>query len=96
MLDAGRLQAVLADEPPAVREALDFVLAEGGWVKLHRLTRRFGDQTGDGFYWEDGRPPPPSGGCGRSASCTWAGPQVDGRNHKVAVVPVELRPLLSP
>lgn len=95
MLDADRLQAVLADEPPAVREALSFVLAEGGWVKLYRLTRRFGDQTGDGFYWED-KPPASTIGRLRALGILHVGrAQVDGRNHKVAVVPVELRPLLQ-
>ncbi len=96
MMDPGRLKAVLAEEPPEVRKALDFLLAEGGWVKLHRLTRRFGDQTGDGFYW-DGRPPTSPLGRLRALCLVHVGrAQIEGRNYKVAVVPVELRPLLTP
>lgn len=95
MLDRDRLRSVLAAEPPAVREALDFILNEGGWVKLQRLTHRFGDQTGDGYFWED-KPPSSTIGRLRALGIVHVGrAQIDGRSHKVAVVPVELRPLLT-
>lgn len=95
LLDSGRVRAALAEEPPAVREALDFVLAEGGWVKLHRLTHRFGDQTGDGFHWDE-QPPASTIGRLRMLGILHVGrAPINGRNHKVAVVPVELRELLG-
>jgi len=95
MLNRDRLRAVLADEPPAVREALAFVLAEGGWVKLQRLTHRFGDQAGDGFYWDEHPPTSPLGRL-RALGLVHVGRAlVGGRRHKVAVVPAELRPLLQ-
>lgn len=96
LLDPDRLQAVLAAEAPLVREALAFVLKEGGWVKLRRLTRRFGDQAGDGFHWDEHPPASPLGRLRMLGIVHVGRAQIDGRNCKVAVVPVELRPLLTP
>ena len=90
-----RLRAVLAAEGPQVRSALRYLLESGGWAKLQMITRRFGALDGDGFWWDEQPPTFPLGRL-RVLGLVFVGRErVDGRAYKLAVVPPELRPLLS-
>ncbi|MGE5508871.1 MAG: tetratricopeptide repeat protein [Chitinophagales bacterium] len=89
------LRQVLASQSPGVRSALRFLLEKGGWCKLSVLTRRFGPLDGDGYWWNE-KPPASTVGQLRVLALVFVGrTQIEGKAHKVAVVPVELRPLLG-
>ncbi|BDG60396.1 tetratricopeptide repeat protein [Caldinitratiruptor microaerophilus] len=91
-----RLQALVEGIEPQAREALQFLLDAGGWAKVQVLTRRFGPMDGDGFWWDE-RPPVSVLGRLRARGLVYVGRArlPDGRRHRVAVVPVELRDLLA-
>lgn len=91
-----RLQALVEGIEPQARQALQFLLDAGGWAKVQVLTRRFGPMDGDGFWWDD-RPPVSVLGRLRARGLVYVGRArlPDGRRHRVAVVPVELRDLLA-
>ncbi|HHW13420.1 MAG TPA: tetratricopeptide repeat protein [Firmicutes bacterium] len=95
LTDPERLRRALAAEPPEVREALRLLLQRGGWCKLSVLTRRFGRLDGDGYWWGE-RPPTSTVGRLRLLGLVFVGrTSIEGQRHKVAVVPVELRPWLA-
>jgi len=94
--DPHNLRALLDSLPQASQDALAFVVAEGGWVKYGRLSQRFGDESGDGWWWSEGQAPTSTVGRLRGAGLLFVGKAGLGeRNYKAAVVPKELRPLLA-
>ena len=93
--EPGRAATGLAAEGPQVQAALRFLLAEGGWCKLSLLTRHYGSQDGDGFFWDEQPPRSPLGRL-RALGLVYVGrTMIDGRTYKVAVVPADLRELLA-
>lgn len=89
-----RVKAALEQEAAPVREAIRLVISRGGWCKLQLLTRRYGEQTGDGFWWDE---EPPKSVIGRLQllGLVYVGrANIDGKRDKVAVVPLELRQVL--
>jgi len=93
--DPVRLQQALSQEAREVRSALAFLLAEGGWAKLQRLTHRYGTMEGDGFYWDE-HPPASTLGRLRLLGLLYVGrAKVGGRSFQVGVVPTDLRPVLA-
>jgi tetratricopeptide (TPR) repeat protein len=92
--EPGRLQTALASEESSVRDALRYVLEEGGWCKLQALTRRFGPPDEDGFFWDEKPPVTPIGRL-RLLGLLYVGRTlIGGKRHKIAVIPADLRPLL--
>lgn len=82
-------------EPADVRAALRYVQDAGGWCKLQALTRRFGTLDGDGFFWDES---PPSSTIGRLRlrGLLYVGRAViEGKRHKVAVIPADLRDIVA-
>lgn len=93
--DPLRLRRALDAEPPGVRAALRLLLQRGGWCKLATLTRRFGKMDGDGYWWVE-RLPASTVGRLRLLGIAFVGrTRIDDKTHKVAVVPLDLRPLLA-
>lgn len=95
MRDPERLREVLAQVSPEARDALRYVLDQGGWCKLSALTRRFGSQEGDGFWWDEQPPTSPIGQLRARCLLMVGRAALNGRRHRIAVVPAELRPLLA-
>lgn len=93
--DPAQLQAALAPERPEVRAALRLLLEQGGWSKLQVLSRRYGIQDGDGFWWDEQPPTSPVGRLRALGLVCVGRARVDGKLHKVAVVPVDLRGVLA-
>jgi len=90
LADADKLRGVVAGLPPQGRDALALVL-KNGWVKYGDLTRRFGSEERDSWWWAD-EPPTSVLGQVRLAGLLFVGTAgLAGRNYKVAVVPVDLR-----
>ena len=95
LLSPGKVQAALQKEAASVKEAIRFIMKRGGWCPLQVLAQRYGDQTGDGFWWDE---EPPKSVIGRLQliGLIYIGrANIDGKRHKVAVVPLELREVLS-
>ncbi len=87
-------QAVL-NLPVASRQALKLVVDAGGWVKYGQLSREFGDEEGDGWFWNE-EPPVSAIGQARAHGLLFVGrAPIKSRNYKVAVVPKELREPLA-
>jgi len=93
--DRKNLQRTVAALPQLCRDALQFVLDDGGWVKYGRLSRRFGDEAGDGWWWAQKEPPTSVIGQLRVQGLLFVGKAaIQSRNYRVAVIPKELRTLL--
>ena len=88
------LRKAVSALPAKGRGALALVLTNG-WVKYGDLTRRFGKEDGDGWWWAE-EPPTSVLGQVRLAGLLFVGTAgMGGRNYTVAVIPIELRPLLQ-
>ena len=87
-------QAVL-NLPPTSRQVLKRVVDAGGWVKYGQLSREYGDEEGDGWFWNE-EPPVSAIGRVRAYGLLFVGrAPIKSRNYKVAVVPKELREPLA-
>ena len=93
--DGENLKKTVTALSPRCRDALQFVLEEGGWVKYGQLSRRFGDEAGDGWWWAQKGPPASVIGQLRARGLLFVGKApIQSRNYRVAVIPKELRTLL--
>lgn len=89
------LQEVVARLPEEAHEALRLVLQRAGWIKYGQLTRRFGSDAGDGWFWNE-RPPTSTLGRLRLHGLLFVGrAALRGKRWKVGVIPVELREPLT-
>jgi len=92
-VEALRALAHLDDDGRA-RELLRFLLEHGGWARAGAITRKFGTDEGDGYYWEDSPPASPLGRL-RLACLVFVGRATrKGKRVRVAAVPADLRQVL--
>lgn len=105
---ARQLARVLVGDPPvALRVLAGFdhdgqgeallrmLLQRGGWARVGAITRRFGTDADDGYFWADKPPTTPLGRL-RLACLVFVGrARVEGRRARVAAVPVDLRTALA-
>lgn len=92
LTDLSKLRQVVKALPTASRQALNYVLEQGGWVKLGQLTRRFGKMDDVGWFWGEDEPPVSPLGQLRVRGLLFVGKAgIKGRNYRVAVIPKELR-----
>lgn len=88
------LQRIITGLSQDCREAIAYILAEDGWVKYGELSRRFGSETADGWWW-DKKPPRSIPGQLRLRGLLFVGKTpIGGRMYKTAVIPQELRNLI--
>lgn len=91
LLQHQSLSQVITNLSPLEQAALRDTLEAGGWVKYGTLSRRYGDEKPDSYFWTN-RPPVSTIGRLRLHGLLFVGYMViGGRRWKVAVVPVELR-----
>jgi len=77
------------------RALLRVLLQNGGWTAVAAVTRRFGREDGDGYFWTEKPPASPLGRL-RAACLVFVGRAlVHGRRSRAAVVPAELRTALK-
>lgn len=95
LADRSRLMRSVLKLDHDEKELLRFILGRGGWTKLSVLAREFGSMEGDGFWWEEQPPRSPLGRLWSKALVFVGRAKVDGRRHKVAVIPMELRENLA-
>lgn len=95
--DATVLARCVRDLPTHARAALRRIIDNGGWMRLHDLTRDFGGMEGDGWFWDED-PPRSSLGELRRRALLFIGKtgmtklgKPGKRAFKVAVVPADLR-----
>lgn len=95
LLDMDHLTKIVSATRLDLIDALQTVLTAGGWCKLQKLTHAYGAQDGDGFWWDEEAPYSVIGLL-RFLGFLYVGrANVDGKRHKVAVIPVELREPLA-
>ena len=92
LADPQKLRAVVNPLPEQSRQALAYVLEQGGWVKIGPLTRKFGTMDDVGWFWGEDDPPTSPLGRLRVRGLLFVGKAgIKGRNYTVAVVPRDLR-----
>jgi len=86
-----QLDEVIGKLPPESREALKMVLKTGGWVRYNQLSRKFGGEEEDSYFWES-EPSASTVGILRLHALLFVGKSgIGGRMYKVAVVPKDIR-----
>jgi hypothetical protein len=89
------LDEVIEKLPPESREALKLVIKAGGWVRYNQLSKKFGGEEDDGYFWES-EPPASIIGILRLRALLFLGKAgISGRMYKVAVVPKDIREELA-
>ncbi|MBE3575793.1 MAG: tetratricopeptide repeat protein [Firmicutes bacterium] len=86
---------VVARLPAQAGDCLRYILDHGGWAKVAVLKRHFGSMEGDGFFWADNPPESVLGQLWLHCLLFIGRARVDGRQHEVAVIPVDLRAPLA-
>ena len=82
------LDGVLGEDE---RNLLSYLLGKGGMVKASAVTRAYGSDEADGWFWDE-RPPTSSLGRLRLHGLVFVGSRADqGRRYRTVVVPEELR-----
>jgi tetratricopeptide (TPR) repeat protein len=88
------LEGAVAGLSEKARAALALTLKDG-WVAYGALTEQFGAETGDGWWWVEKEPESVVGRL-RLAGLVFVGTaSIQGSRTQVAVIPVDLRPLLD-
>ncbi len=90
-----QLEEVIGKLPPESREALKLVIKAGGWVRYNQLSKKFGGEEDDSYFWES-EPPASTVGILRLHALLFVGKAgISGRMYKVAVVPKDIREQLA-
>jgi len=90
-----RLNEAIGKLPPESREALKLVIKAGGWVRYNQLSKKFGGEEDDSYFWES-EPPASTIGILRLHGLLFVGKAgISGRMYKVAVVPKDIREQLE-
>jgi hypothetical protein len=99
--DSNALARCVRELPAHARAALRCIIENGGWMRLHDLTRDFGSMEGDGWFWDEA-PPHSSLGELRRRALLFIGKtgttkmgKPGKRAFKVAVVPSDMRLAIS-
>jgi hypothetical protein len=91
LTDPDGLEEVLYQLAPEEIDALRFLLEHDGASKVVRVTRRFGEDSGDSHFWSE-NPPASVLGQLRVRGLVFVGHMVhDKQNCRTAAIPVELR-----
>lgn len=86
-----QLDGVIEKLPPESREALKLVIKAGGWVRYNQLSKKFGGEEDDSYFWES-EPPASTIGILRLHALLFVGKAgIGGRMYKVGVVPKDIR-----
>lgn len=88
---AQRVRESVIALPADERELLSYVLGKGGYVRVSAITRMFGSMEGDGFLVGNEPPRSPLGRLWIKALVFVGRARINGRNEKIAAIPVELR-----
>ncbi len=86
-----QLDEVIEKLPPEAREALKLVLKNGGWVRYNQLSKKFGGEEEDSYWWENELPTSTIGGLRLHALLFVGKAGIGGRMYKIAVVPKDVR-----
>lgn len=86
-----QLDDVIEKLPPEARDALKLALKNGGWVRYNQLSKKFGGEEEDSYWWET-EPPTSTIEILRLHALLFVGKAgISGRMYKVAVVPKDIR-----
>jgi len=85
------LRIVKKSLQPKEREALQFVLERGGYVSYKTLTRRFGSEAGDGWFWVERNPTSTIGRLRLHGLLTVGRAPFGTRSQQIALIPEDLR-----
>ncbi len=96
LLDKKNLSFLMEENlSPPDKELLAYLLEQGGWALLEKVTERFGSMEGDGFYWMYYLPESSLGSLWCHGLAAVGKARVGKRKRKIVVVPLELREPLS-
>lgn len=89
------LAGILQELEPEAIELLKYLLEKDGWSRMNAVTRKFDSMEGDGFFWDEVPPFSPIAQLWYRALLFVGRCKINGRNTKIATIPVELRPVLE-
>lgn len=89
------LRTAVAELPALSRDALRTLLEHGGWLPAWRLVRQYGDDSRDGWFWNEELPESPLGLLRVSGLLSIGRARVGGKSQRIAVIPRELREPLA-
>lgn len=91
------LQALARVDPDGrAQRLLRFLVGKGGHARAGEVTRKFGSEQGDGYYWSEQSPVSPLGLLRMTCLAFVGRAPTDGRRVKVVVVPADLCATLVP
>lgn len=94
--DPGHLLRIIKEHlRPKEREALQFVMEQGGHVSFKALTRRFGSEEGDGWFWVERNPASTIGRLRLHGLLAVGRAPIGTRSQQIALVPKDLREPLT-
>ena len=85
------LHYIVAQLDDEETEALCLILRDDGWVKYGKLSKEFGDESEDDYWWLDDPPESVIGRLRLKGLVMVGKAPLGSRRYKVAVLPVELR-----
>lgn len=90
--DPGHLFGIIRESlQPKEREALQFVLEQGGYVSYKTFTRRFGSEEGDGWFWVERNPTSTIGRLRLHGLLAVGRAPFGTRSRQIALIPKDLR-----
>lgn len=93
--DKASLVKTIAGLQSQHREAIAYLLNCGGWAKYGELSRKFGNESGDGWWWSE-NPPQSIIGQLRLRGLLFIGQTpIGSRHYKTAIIPAEIRQSLQ-
>jgi hypothetical protein len=92
LLDRDSTETILAALDAEERKVIDYLIDHNGLGRYNRLSRLFGDESGDEYWWTTQRPTSTIGRL-RSKGLVFVG-KIDGK-YRAALIPTDLAALLK-
>jgi hypothetical protein len=91
LLSPKSILTVVAELEPREKQVLKKILDNGGHVKYSQISRSWGDESNDGYYWTENPPASVIGKLRLKGLVGVGKAPINSRNYKVILIPVDLR-----
>ena len=91
LLSPKSILAIAAELEPEEKQVLKKILDNGGYVKYSRISRAWGDESDDGYYWTENRPTSVIGRLRLMGLVGVGKAPISSRIYKVILIPTDLR-----
>jgi hypothetical protein len=91
LLSPKSILAIAAKLEPQEKQVLKKILDNDGYVKYSQISRTWGDESDDGYYWTEHRPKSVIGRLRLKGLVGVGKAPVKSRNYKMIIIPTDLR-----